>query len=152
MRRPGSGFGLLEAIVALALLASAGIALFSWINTNLLTANRLQDIEAEARLKLAAVEAMAQVNPMQTPQGEAVVGTLSLAWTTQRATPVTSNATFEPGQPGPFELALYRAEVRARQANRETTGGTAAAPLPADEVQFELTLVGYRRVRDVAQD
>jgi general secretion pathway protein I len=153
MRRPPDGFGLLEAIVALALLASAGIVLFSWINTNLLTANRLQEVEAEARLKLAAAEAMAQINPLRTSQGDMVVGEISIAWTTEPATPVTPNATFEGGQAGGFELALFRTKVQARQVPREFAGVVAGATSPAAvEVRFEMVLVGYRRVRDVARD
>ena len=52
--RPGpalcSGFGLLEAIVALALLAGTGIALFTWINQNLDAASRLNFLENLASL------------------------------------------------------------------------------------------------------
>ena len=61
MRWRTHGFGLLEAIVALALLSGTGLALFSWINQNLQTASRLRAQEQEARLLLAAQPGLLEV-------------------------------------------------------------------------------------------
>ena len=46
------GFGLLEAIVAMTILGSAGLLLFGWIHSSLQTSQRLHDAEARARLQM----------------------------------------------------------------------------------------------------
>ncbi len=133
MRRSHSGFGLLEAIVALTLIASTGLALFSWVNTNLAEASRLRDRDAAAQLKVVAVELMASVNPMATPTGQWRQQPIVLSW---NAT-ATGSALPSMGPTGTptriFELQLFDTVVDAQD---EKSGA---------KVRFNLTLLGYRR-------
>ncbi len=64
------GFGLLEALVALTLMASAGVALFGWINSNLSTAARLRAHEQMQVQRQIAGAWLQSVDPWREPTGE----------------------------------------------------------------------------------
>jgi general secretion pathway protein I len=113
--QPGRGFGLLEAVVAMALLAGTGIALFTWINQNLDAASRLRGHEQRAQLLLAAQALVETVNPMRAPSGQLEAGDLALTWNAEPIEPLRANATFNPERPaGPWQVGLYRLQVQAR--------------------------------------
>lgn len=113
-RRAG-GFGLLEAIVALTLLAGAGMALFSWINVNLAQASRLQEVEAAIRAQNVALEWVEILNPALSPEGETELDKdLRIAWQSRPLTPRTMVAPFPGGTHTPFELALFEVTVRVQ--------------------------------------
>ena len=133
-RGPFAGFGLLEAIVALTLLAGTGVALFTWINQNLEAASRLRFHEQRAQLLLSAQALVDTVNPMQAPTGQFEVGDLALTWQAEAVEPPRANATFNPEFPaGPWQVGLYRVQVQARDRKRGT------------ELEFEQWRVGTHR-------
>jgi len=134
-RRHVRGFGLLEAIVALALLAGTGIALFDWINSNLQAASRVRDTELRARLMLSAQAAVASVNPAQQPEGRFATGPLEVQWRAVLVAPERGNATQIAGAAGPWRIGLWRLEVQARDA----ASGV--------DVRFEQLQVGTMRTR-----
>ena len=131
--RRQAGFGLLEAIVALALLAGAGLALFAWIQQNLQAASRLQTHEIEARLLLSAQALVSTVNPMLQPAGTLEMPGLRLQWTAEPMEPVRRNLSATAGVPGAFALGLYRMDVRALDVVSKV------------ELRFEQWQVGSRR-------
>jgi general secretion pathway protein I len=105
MRRE-SGFTLLEAIVAMAILAAGAMALFAALNGAL---RSLERAEAAARLDTAtenAVDFLETVNPMQRPTGEAAFGEYTLRWRSEALLGPTDNLT-DYLQPGLYEVALY---------------------------------------------
>lgn len=132
-----NGFGLLEAIVALALLAGTGIALFTWINQNLDAASRLRAHEQRAQLLLSAQALVETVNPMKARTGQLEAGDLAVTWEAELLEPQRANATFNPERPaGPWQLGLYRVQVQARDrrlgtelAFEQWRVGTSRAPL-----------------------
>lgn len=134
-----SGFGLLEAIVALTLLAGSGLALFSWINQNLQSASRLRLIEQESRLLLSAQSLIETVNPLERPSGSLEVGGLAVTWESEVLQPVRANAAFSQGLAGPWQAGLYRVLVHAR--NREQ----------GVELRFEQWRVGTRRLQPASE-
>lgn len=77
---PTRGFGLLEAIVALTLLASTGAALFVWIGQSLREASRADVAQQRAADQLLAQAVMQAVNPQVEPAGERQVGVLRIRW------------------------------------------------------------------------
>ena len=131
-RAHSAGFGLLEAIVALVLISATGLALFSWVNTNLAEASRLHERDASARLQMAAVEFLGSVNPSLEPRGQRTVGQLNLSWETTAQGAEAPGMSFL-GLPTNYRLQLYDAAVEVRDER------SAAA------TQFHVTLVGYRK-------
>lgn len=113
-RSPGlpRGFGLLEAIVGLAIFAGAGMALFGWINANLERAGRLAEREAEARALSLAVEWADVIDPARQAEGrvELDAGT-RIAWAARPLTPRQSVAPLPGGTQTPFEVGLFEVEV-----------------------------------------
>jgi general secretion pathway protein I len=130
--RGSAGFGLLEAIVALALIAATGLALFSWVDTNLAEASRLRERDAAARLQMAAVEFMGSVNPLAEPRGQRSLAQVTLSWQASPQGPEVPGLGFT-GLPTTYRLQLFDTAVDAR----DTRSGAAT--------RFTLTLLGFRR-------
>lgn len=132
-RRSGTGFSLLEAVVALAILVAAGLALFAAMTQSLQMLGRVErarELDALTRNALAIVE---QINPMQHPAGESALGELTVRWRSELVEPVRDGAT---GflQPGYFEVGLYRVQVELWRRG-------------ALEHAFDVRRAGYRQVR-----
>lgn len=109
MRRE-SGFTLLEAIVALAILAAGAMALFAALNGALRSIERA---EAAARLDTAtenAVDWLEVVNPMNEPHGEVVLGDYTMRWRSEPVVGPTDNLTAYL-QPGLYQVGLYAIEA-----------------------------------------
>lgn len=136
--RLARGFGLLEAIVALVLLAGTGVALFDWINSSLQTAARIARLDAQARLLLSAQAAISSVNPSARPQGELSVGGLNVRWSAVLAQPERSNATDASEIAGPWWVSLYRMDVSAKSSD-------------GVEVNFSQLQVGTRRAQPMSK-
>lgn len=95
--RHSRGFTLLEAIVAMVIMATSLLALYSWLSTNTIALNRVraQTLSLEdARSALAVIETL---NPSATPVGERTLGPLLVRWS---ATPVADR------RPGLTEAAM----------------------------------------------
>ena len=104
------GFTLLEAIVALVLLSTAGLVLFSWINASFDGLARIEQSNARATAELNAMEFMKTVNPMQQPEGQIQLGEVQVKWRAKPITDLVPNRT-DSREPGPFTVALYETEV-----------------------------------------
>ena len=107
------GFGLLEAIVALALLAGTGLALLGWIQQSLQSASRLRDTEQEARLLLSAQALVELINPAEQPSGSLQSNGLTVSWTSQAVEPPKRNAVDEGEAVATWQVGLYRLAVKA---------------------------------------
>ena len=135
--RPAArGFGLLEAIVAIAILAGSGVALFSWINQNMQQAARLREREQQVRVQLSAQQLIETVNPMLSPKGQLVASGLAVSWDASVLQPERRNAARQ-SDSGPWQVGLYALRV---QAVDRTTG---------IEVRFEQWRTGTRRLEPV---
>ena len=114
MSTPSSarGFSLLEAIVALALIGLAGTALFSWLDSTLIAASRVRDVNSEALLMLNALPIVEQVNPMQTPEGNLKAASLTVSWKSRPLGDLRDST--PPGEnEGLFRMGLYELDVVA---------------------------------------
>jgi general secretion pathway protein I len=134
LRTVPHGFGLIEAIVALTLLAGTGLALFAWINQSLQSASRLRQHELESRLLLSAQALVDTVNPLLTPTGQLEVNGVAVNWQAEAIEPARDNATFTPGLSGPWRLGLFRLRVEAR----DSTQGV--------QLRYEQWRIGSRRL------
>ncbi|MDP2006308.1 MAG: type II secretion system protein [Rubrivivax sp.] len=108
------GFGLIEVLVALAIVAIAGGTLFSWINQSLTTAARLQRIEAESQLLLDAQALVADVNPAQQAEGARELPPLRVQWSAKALTPLSQGMPSPEGPIGRWQLALFATHVDAQ--------------------------------------
>ena len=131
-RRPQRGFTLLEAIVAMVLLAGVGMAVFGWINGNLFSLERVRDANARSAATLNALEYMTGVNPMLTPSGEASLGAYRIRWSAEPASAVWDRAY------AVHQVRLYMTRVAFIDAE--------------GRAWFDVSLqqVGYKKVRDVS--
>lgn len=128
------GFSLLEAMVAMVILGSAGMALFSWVNASIASLRRVEDANARSAATLNALEYMQSVNPMLRPEGRIDLGTFELAWRAERSGAFADGVNYPRGL-GDYQLALYDTQVRAYRADAQ------------EWFELKLTLVGYKRVR-----
>jgi general secretion pathway protein I len=132
------GFTLIEAIVALVLIATTGMALFSWINSNIITLNRVQLSNAENAATLNVVEYMNNINPMASPEGKADLGAYRLVWKSEASTEPRDGAGY------PFGISLYQLGLYQTKITVQTADG-------AFWFDFTLQQVGYKKVREIAR-
>ena len=103
------GFSLIEAMVALVILAGASLALFGWLNTSLNQLNRAAlYTEASPALK-SIINYLTFQNLNQKATGAFTFGDVSINW---QATPIEEGQTHSVEQEeGNFELALYEVSL-----------------------------------------
>jgi general secretion pathway protein I len=133
MRSDARGFTLLEAIVALAILAAGGMALFAALNGALRSVERIEEaarLDAATRNALAVIELL---NPMEQPSGEEVLAGHRMRWTSVPVVPASDSLT-DYLQPGHYEVGLFRLEVEIERHGRI-------------EQRFEVRKAGWRQVR-----
>ena len=104
------GFTLLEAIVAMAIMATSLIALYGWLATSIQSIRHVQEQRASLADARTALAFMRGINPMETPSGERTVPPLIVRWTSTPATPVTQGMNGI-GSTSLFDLALYDVDV-----------------------------------------
>jgi general secretion pathway protein I len=133
--RRNLGFTLIEAIVALVLIGGAGMALFSWINSSIISLRRVEDSNARNEAASNVIEYMQAVNPMLTPEGKADFGSYQIQWKSDPLIDKVDNVS-NPQGVGLYELGLYKTSI--------------AAVKPDDPNWFDLklTLVGFKKVRE----
>lgn len=136
--RPQGGFTLLEAIVALTILAAVGLVLFDWIRQNLEAASRIRAEHARVELLIQAQALVASVNPGIEPEGTRSLEGLTVGWTSRRV--AGPNALFgevsAPGQPAEgWQVALYELTVRGTAAQPD-------GPRDATTVEFKALRTG----------
>ena len=104
------GFSLLEAIVALTIMATSMIALYAWLGTSAIALSRVQaNARAleDARTGLAVIET---INPLREPDGERQLEALTVRWRAEPLSDRVSGIT-PAGLPSAFELRLYELSV-----------------------------------------
>ncbi len=112
--KPAAGFTLLEAIVAMVLIATAAMALFAWINNSFANMARIQTANARALAETNALQFVQTINPMKAPSGSTTLGNLKVEWNARPVSDRRSNLG-EAGDPGVFVVALYEIEVAVEQ-------------------------------------
>lgn len=127
------GFSLLEAVVALAILAAAGLALFASLTQSVQMvgrAERAREVDLALRNALAWVE---RINPMESPEGERELGAYRLRWQAGPVEPPRDGVTGYL-QPGLYQVGLYRMRLELWRDG-------------VLEREAALNRVGYRQVR-----
>jgi len=122
------GFTLLEAIVALVLITTTGMALLSWINTNLVTLRHVQHAQQRHEAIRNALAFMDTINPLEKPQGEETVGIYMFRWEAQ-AVELPKDGK------GLYQLGLYDTGVEVSLDDELLA-------------RFTLRQVGFKQVRE----
>jgi len=128
------GFTLLEAIVALVLISTTGLALFAWINGNIITLSKIHDANERSEATANILEYMDRVNPMVKPEGTVSLGPYSISWRSEAISNISEGANYPIGQ-SLYQMALYSTAVSVK------------TPENPDWFDLRLKQVGYKRVR-----
>lgn len=110
MNRQERGFTLLEAIVALAVLAVSALALYAWLNSSLIILKRIDDVYRTAAVVDSAVEWVTALDPYQQQQGSEEIAGMQVQW---RFVPINQPRTAYDmsGNLSRNDIQLFRAEV-----------------------------------------
>lgn len=111
------GFSLLEAIVAMVVMATCLLALYGWLSSSTIGLQRAQaqtQALQDARTALAMVSGL---NPMAEPRGERRLGPLSVRWESE---PVVARrmGMSRAAMATPFDFTLYQLRVEVLRDGR----------------------------------
>ena len=104
-RRRG-GFSLLETVVAMAVFAAAGSALFALFNTNLIALARVEDTSTQVAAVRSALARLSAVNPAVRQAGRFNVGDHDITWEAALVEPARPGNSLA-GVPAMYQLGLY---------------------------------------------
>jgi len=124
----------MEAIIAMVLVGSVGVALFSWVYSSTNAVYRIEAANARNMAMAEGIEYMQRVNPMDQPEGEADFGTYRVVWQAVPLTERIDGMNYPKGQ-GLFEFALYSVDLTGKKIDDE------------EWFQFRMKLVGYKKTR-----
>ena len=133
------GFSLLEAIVALTIMATCLLALYAWLSTSTMALNRVRANTlslADARTAMAVIDT---INPMAEPSGRRQLPPLEIRWKSRPLSNLQLGIS-PAGGATQFDFRLYLLDVevlRDDQLSREfsvrKTGWVVARPVNFDE-------------------
>lgn len=106
---------MLEAIVALAMFATVGGALFAWLNQSLALASRSEAQLRSIELTEHLLRAADTINPMLQPSGERDDRDIRLVWDSEQIEPNRIGAGITHGISF-YEIALFRLSLQAHTA------------------------------------
>ncbi len=136
LSKRAAGFGLLEALVALALISGVGFTLLGWVQQNLDALQRMRGLYAELEARRSVIEWSRSLNPMARPAGETALGAWRIAWSAEPAAdPVTQ--TGYPAGTGLYDLVLYDIKISVYPAGEGRLWFTE-----------QVTGIGYRKARE----
>lgn len=133
------GFSLLEAIVALTIMATCLLALYGWLFTITFSINRVRDNALALQDARAAMALIETINPMAQPDGTREIATLQVHW---KARPLTDRRVgmSRAGTPTQFDFRLYEVNVEVSRNNSlitdfdvRRTGWEIARPILPDD-------------------
>lgn len=133
MRLRSQGFSLLEAIVAIVLLSSTGIALYSWINSSLMSVNRVRDVMEQQQIVRETLPYIEIINPMIAGTGRQHLGQYELQWDAKLVEDIRDGVEFPDGV-SVYQLGLYRVDVKVLRGN--------------ENFSYSVRQVGYKKVRE----
>lgn len=133
-RRRQSGFTLLEALVALVLIAITLMPLYEWVGRSLGAAARMADTTKQAEAQLAALAVISRINPLEEATGTSDAGPYRVRWQSVAKVEPVDNVAYPRGI-GLYQVALY--DVRAQVLKDGAVW-----------FEFHVDQIGYRRVRN----
>lgn len=104
------GFGLLEAIVSLALISSIGFALLAWVQQSIDSMQRVKVHYRDMALERAVLDWSENLNPMEDSTGSFDYDGFHVAWESRREGDVAQQSGYPMGV-GIYDVALFTVEV-----------------------------------------
>jgi general secretion pathway protein I len=129
------GFTLLEAVVALALIAAAALPLYAFFSRSLDGLYRAAEANRESQASLTAIAFLSGLNPMERPDGEDVLGPLRLRWKSRELVPAMDSIGYPRGM-GLYQVALYEVTGEIMEQGRVRS-------------TVSIRLIGHRRARQL---
>jgi len=117
--RKMQGFGLLEALIALVLIAGVGFTLLAWVQQNLDTLGRLRVYYEEQETRRMIQDWSLALNPMREPEGEITLSGKRLRWQAEPEGDKRSQSGYPMGT-GLYDVALYRVTVEVYRQSDTT--------------------------------
>lgn len=111
-----AGFSLLEAIVAITMVATFGLAIFSWINGLLVSVNKIERNYQKDSISRNAAEYISDLNIMSAPNGIKQLGPYELTWNSDLIEPIREGKSTT-GSKNDFLVGLYQTEVKIEKNN-----------------------------------
>lgn len=130
------GFSLLEAIVAIVLISSSGIALYSWINSSLMSVNRARDVMDEQQIVRETLPYIQTINPMLSVNGNKRLGKYEISWNSTLLEPPRDGVDFPDGL-SIYQVGLYDLHVTVKREDLTIT--------------YQVRQVGYQKVRELPE-
>lgn len=128
------GFTLLEAMVALAIFSMTAIGIYGWINTNLITLNRLAEVAATEQVLNSSMERLKLVDMSAETSGRFNVNGYWVDWKAEPIEPWKSGVTTV-GALGLYDFALLNVSLVFTKGNRVVGG-------------YQYRQTAYKRVRE----
>lgn len=138
VRGAQAGFSLLEAIVAMVIMASSLLALYAWLSSNVFALTRVQAQALVLEDSRAALALIDTINPMSEPRGRRTLAGLDVEWQSTEVAPSQPGRT-RIGMPSLFDVALYEVRVELHREG-EPAGG------------FTVRRAGWNAVRSLSDD
>lgn len=132
------GFSLLEAMVALTLLATTGVAIFSWFSVTYDGLIRLQDVQARHQLMQDLHAYFSTVNLQRESNQQLHINGFDVVWRAELVEPKQIGRS-ELGSESNFDLGLYDIDIEINRDGRLIG-------------EYETRLVGYEKVRDISNE
>jgi hypothetical protein len=132
-RRSSSGFTLLEALIAIVMIAIAIVPLYEFVGRSLASLAKVSEINLESEARLTALSVLNGVNPMTDAGNAVTAGAYRIHWSADLLDgPI--DAIRHPSGIGSYVVGLYRMRVEvSRQSGPWFT--------------FDTIKVGYRQER-----
>lgn len=127
------GFTLLETIVALVLISSVGMALLTWVHSNIMNLQQVRNANERNQAIRNTLSFMDTVNPSLIPSGEHQLGMFLIRWQANLIDGPKDGLNLE-GRLGYFQLALFDTNISIFKEDQMLT-------------QFSLRQMGYQQVR-----
>ena len=116
-RRRQRGFTLLEAVVALAIFAAAGISLYALFSNNLFALTRIDESQRQVAAVRQAVERLSGVNPWHQRAGRFSIDDVEVVWSAEPVEPVRNGRTSF-GELGAYDAGLFEVQFDIFHASR----------------------------------
>jgi general secretion pathway protein I len=127
------GFTLLETIIALVLISSVGMALLSWVHSNIMNLQQVRNANERNQAIRNTLSFMDTINPSLLPTGEHQLGMFLIRWQANLIDGPKDGVNME-GRIGYFQLALFDNQITILKDEQILT-------------QFSLRQAGYQQVR-----